>query len=638
MATETFNIPGMTEEELKNQFQKRMAQSRSHLSDWRDEARELYDMVAGRQWAATDEAELAEQGRPAVTFNLSGKFIDVVQGLQINNRQDIRFYPREPGDTKVNELLTGAADWARDLCSAADDETDAFYDAILTGLGWMEWYLDKDSDPVMPKGERRDVFEMYYDPRARKRGLSDARWVCRVKQMDADEYEEMFGKEDVGDTQIAIEADDEDSTLQIIPANQDYGSEGSKGAAQAPGKGRIPVADYQWVRLERFVRVQTVLDDGPAEKEFSEDEWATVEPMMQGRPYQAQKGEAKRYYRAIITPSGIKSAGPSPYQKGFTYHAITGKRDRNKNTWYGIGRVIADPQKFTNKFFSSILFQIMSNAKGGLLAEEGAFPDKRQAEDTWAKPDAITYVADGALANGRVTQKQQPPYPQGMDRLMQFTVDALPGVSGLNVELMGMTDRVQAGVVEAQRKQSAMAIIAWAFDSMRNYYRTAGRQIAAYIADYVPEGTLVRVLGEDGAKYVPLMKDKMTGTFDVVVDEAPTSVNMKERVWAVLSQIMPQLLTAGMPIPKEVLDYSPLPADLAQKWKQLLDGDPQKAEMAQKQMMESLRKLMAEAADKEASAGLKQAQTQKTLAETDTEKVNTIKTGAEAGRAMGVDA
>src|SRR6185369_12785497 len=87
--------------------------------------------------------------------------------------------------------------------------------------------------------------------------------------------------------------------------------------------------------------------------------------------------------------------------------------------------------------------------------------------------------------------------------------------------------------------------------------------------------------GPDSAQYAPLIKSQLAVTFDVVVDEAPTSTNMKERVWAVIQDLVPQLLQAGLPIPKEVLDYSPLPADLAQKWKETLAPTPEAEQQKQ---------------------------------------------------------
>src|SRR3989304_2441510 len=184
-----FNIPGMTEDELRAQFTRDFNAGRSHLKDWKTEARQIYDMEAGKQWSADDEAQMKEEERPAVTFNFFAKFIDVLQGLQINNRQDIRYFPRETGDIAVNEIMTGAAEWARYLCDAEDEESDAFHDAARTGLGWMEWYLDAErEDAPTPAGRRIGPMEMTYDPKARQKGLLDRNWTCRVKQMSVSEY------------------------------------------------------------------------------------------------------------------------------------------------------------------------------------------------------------------------------------------------------------------------------------------------------------------------------------------------------------------------------------------------------------------------------------------------------------------
>src|SRR5688572_2168531 len=115
--------------------------------------------------------------------------MDAMTGLQINNRQEIRYFPRTNGAAKVNELMTGSVAWCRDLTNMADDETDCFYDMALTGLGCMECYLDKDMEPDgVAAGRRVDNMEMLPDPSARQRNLEDARFVIRDRLMDHDEY------------------------------------------------------------------------------------------------------------------------------------------------------------------------------------------------------------------------------------------------------------------------------------------------------------------------------------------------------------------------------------------------------------------------------------------------------------------
>lgn len=601
-----------SEQDVLDEFNARFKHSKDHHAEWRTEARALYDLISGRQWDTGDEEIMVRDGRPMVTFNLSGKYMDAIVGLQINNRQDIKFLPREIGDAKANEMLTGAVQWGRDLTDVADDETDAFFDAVLTGYGWMQGYLDRDilADGV-PTGQRIDNMEMFPDPTARKRNLTDGKYVIRVKFVDKDEYEELTGATTSDDSEMAeLDAEDND-VLTVIQDPQDYRKPGSTDSGR---RSRKPVAEYEFWRRETQMSVQAK-DFGQTTMEMNE--WSYYEQMLKraGAQYTATPVKRKVYYRARICAGSVKELKRSPYQEGFTYHAVTGKRDRNKGVFYGIGRALVDPQKWVNKFFSTILYSMMVGAKGGIMAEETAFSDPRKAEADWANPSAITWLKDGALIKGRIEPKPPAVYPAGLDQLMQFSMGAIPQSVGLNAELLGLSEKVQAGVVEAQRKQSAMAIISWAFDAMRRYYRSMGRQMAFYVSEYMSEGTLVLVVGEQGRQYVPLVKNKLAKTFDVVVDEAPTSVNMKERVWAVLETLIPQALQAGLKIPQEILDYSPLPTDLVEKWKEALRPDPMTQQIGQETVKQTLEKLTAEVAKVKAGAMLDQAKTAEIMAE-----------------------
>lgn len=632
-----------TPDEVLTEFQARMQWAVRHSLDWRKEAKELFDFEAGHQWLAQDEEKLKEQNRPMVTFNVLSKFIDAVVGLQINNRQDIRCYPRNLGDTQVNELATGAIAWCRDQCDAEYEDTDGGHDCLLTGMGWIETFLDDRFDPEgIARQERRDPLEMFWDPRARKKNLTDRRWQARLKRVRRDEYIELFGKEPTGSVVIpGLDLNDPEPGMQIIERPQDYTSE--PGGAVVYGYGYV-VADYQFSCVHAYWTVKARFSEvGEVSKQFSDEDWQTLEPQLKesGVPYQSERARQLVFYRCWITGDGVDKVQRLTFD-GFTFHAITGKRDRNKNLWFGLGRNLKDPQRWVNVFFSSIIWQLMVNPKGGLLAEEDAFADETEAEESWADPSKITWAASGALAAGKIQPKPAGSYPEGMDRLMQFSMNALPGVSGINAELLGLTDREQPGVVEAQRKQGALAIVAWYFDALRLYYKQSGRCLLSLIRDFMADGRLIRIAGQNGAKYVPLLKDPLTQKFDIIVDEAPTSVNMKERVGAILMQILPMAVQAGLRIPPDVLDYLPLPADLAQKWKQLLQSpDPMQQQAAMLQMREHA----AIASKNETQSQVNQAtaqlrSTEATIAQTKTptdialDHVETMRKAAETGQMM----
>jgi hypothetical protein len=81
----------------------------------------------------------------------------------------------------------------------------------------------------------------------------------------------------------------------------------------------------------------------------------------------------------------------------FGWECITGFHDEGKNQFYGIVRSAKDPQRWANKFLSQVMFLMNSQSKGGIMAEKGAFDSERQAEESWAKTDAITWMKKGAL-------------------------------------------------------------------------------------------------------------------------------------------------------------------------------------------------------------------------------------------------
>jgi len=90
------------------------------------------------------------------------------------------------------------------------------------------------------------------------------------------------------------------------------------------------------------------------------------------------------------------------------------------------------------------------------------------------------------------------------------------------------------------------------------------------ITEYLSDGRLVRIVGQEGEQYVPLIKDPNVIEYDVIVDDAPSSPSQKELVWNSLVQVMP--LMQNIQPPAEVylalLDYSPIPSSVVAKIKQ----------------------------------------------------------------------
>lgn len=263
-----------------------------------------------------------------------------------------------------------------------------------------------------------------------------------------------------------------------------------------------------------------------------------------------------------------------PEEGGFTYKCMTGKRDRNKGTWYGLVRAMIDPQKWANKWLSQGLHVMNTNSSGGIVAEAGTFEDIQEVEDNWADPSYIPVVKKGMMDKWK--EKPKAEMPQGIQGLMEYAVSSIRDVSGVNLELLGAADRTQPGILEHQRKQSAMTILAGFFDSLRRYRKEQGRLLLFYITKYLSDGRLIRIGGQENARYVPLVHQPGVIKYDVIVDDTPTSVNIKEQTWAAITQMMPIL--GRMQIPPEMwmtlLKYSPIPASLVTELTQIIQKTP----------------------------------------------------------------
>ncbi len=597
----------------------------SHSSTWRREAREDFDFVACEQWDEATRRTLEAQQRPVITFNRVLSVIKAVAGIEINGRHETIFIPRgtDMGDVQINEFLTQASQWMEDGCDAGDEQSEAFQDALICGMGWTEATLDFEIDPEGKYVETKiDPLEMYWDRDARSKNLIDARRVWRVRRMQLEEarsFVESLGvnvpDSELSATWASLDGQEHDPLRPV----EDRRLREENVALPHDPRAEVYIVQVQWWERERYWRVANI--DGPDTQSLSDEEFDTFKKRaaMIGVDVIAVPMTRRVYKQAFLGRTLLGPVRKAPAQDRFSFTCITGEKNRNKGTWFGLSRLMRDPQMWANKWLSQTLHILNTTAKGGIIAEEDAFADQRQAEMSYAQPDAITWAAEGAIQKNKIMQKPGVGIPTAYVNLLEFAITSIRDVTGINMELLGMRDVNQPGILEAQRKQAALTILATLFDSLRRFRKEVGRIRLTYIQNYLSDGRLIRIAGPDGEGYqlVPLIRDKTLGQYDVIVDDAPTSPNQKDQTWGMLMQLMP--VFKGMMTPEAALimmEYSPLPSKLIQAFKQMLEK-PNPVQEQQQQLMLAhaegeVKKLQSEAAKNTADIGLKQAQTEKT--------------------------
>lgn len=194
----------------------------------------------------------------------------------------------------------------------------------------------------------------------------------------------------------------------------------------------------------------------------------------------------------------------------------------------------------------------------------------------------------------------------------------------MNAEILGLADRTQPGVLEQQRKESVYGQLQVFFDSLRHYRKEEGRILAEFIKNYIASddgSRLIRIVGEEGIKYIPLLRSQVDIKYDVMIGESPTSPNQRERTASILMQIVPVMLQSGIPIPPDVLDYMPLPEPLIEKWKGMITQQSQDPLAEEKQRIEMMLNQMnlerQQLRNEEIATGIdyKKAQSEKELAQ-----------------------
>lgn len=630
-----------------------------HAEEWRKEAQIDYDYRDGRQWSDTDKAILEGQERPPIVFNRVGAIIDAVSGQEISNRQEVRYIPRvsgaakkpgeqQPppmggppglpppemagappmedtgGDQESTDLLTSAAMWFRDQADADDNDSEAFRDTITGGMGWTFTRLDHDDNPDGALADDRlNPFEMVWDHNARKNNLIDSTrfwWVREQPTAEARAFMASLGVTDIDDEDLhaawaANAVWDENSSPHASEAVRDRmaGRRSSSGELET-----VVLVQCQWIEREDSWRVPM---PGGAPQDMNAEEYEKFKAEGKARGIEIdeaaekaigiRKRKKKVRYQAFLGNIVLKVM-PTACPDHFNFKCITGKRDQTKGQFYGLVRNMRDPQSWSNKLYSQILHIINSQAKGGILAERGAFENDTEAQDSWARSDRITWVKMGKLSGATPAWAPKPvaQVPPALQYLMDVANTGIHQVSGVNMELLGMREADQAGVLEYQRRQAGLTILQPIFDNLKAYRREQGELILWYIQNDLSDGRLVRIVGKQEGEYLPLAKQASL-EYDIIVDDMPSSPNQKEKNWQIITQMLPMIKDMLTPEVMLVLaEDSPLPAATVQKLQKLSE---KASESPAAQMQQKMAEL--EASVLETKAMLQAAQAEKAKAD-----------------------
>lgn len=531
----------------------------------------------------------------------------------------ITWLPPERDPSVEADLASDAKSWAYDRCSAEDQLSECFKDILIPGIACFHQRMDYDFDQDgMWIGERVRPQEMSWDQAARRPDFLDARWVDRSKWISKEEFKERWPDKEkfLSLAQSDIDPlDGEDAPYRIRNENPIPYSPGHQevtATLQGPPKSFLKIHEHQYWEREDIYRVET--DDG--EQFFPKDEFDRWKEAREaaGMPTDYVKQQRRVYKRCFTSGRLLLEKDDLEPAGGFTYQLRGFKFDEKKKVWYGASRHLHDPQFAANKWLSQAVHIFSTSPKNPLIYKTGVFANPQVVEQRWSGVGAtIQASAESNLQTDILSIQANPLSPAAME-LVQHSFQALRWVSGINVEVMGLSEGDQPGVTMRQRQTQGMTVLAQAFNALTELKKRAALLTVKFIREFVAAdkspGRLIRIGGEFDSKAVELLKDRFSEEYDLIVDDNPRNPNTKMEVWQLFQGIMPILVKTGK-FPEHVMDYFPGPAVTAHRIKEDIRKMNEQAANAPPQ--QKGRGQAKDPREVEATIGLKKAQERLTL-------------------------
>ena len=477
-------------------------------TDWKKQAKEWYGYYNGDQWTSDEMSELRDRGQAVTTYNHIAPAIDSIIGGERQNRPEIKMVGRTPDDEQIAQVKTELYNYISDNTNTDDELDKQILDVMVTGRGWMYIFPDVAGDEFKDiRHTHIDYRDMFIDPLSKKDDLSDARYVHQAVYTDADVIKEQFPK---------FKAEEDSNVTQF-------------------GSFEDSSEDEMWFEHQSRKRPRLI-------STWFRDEEGTISVVVW------VKGQVLYFKK-------------NPYtMNDYPVSVMTYKRNLD-NKPYGLVKAMVSPQDEVNKRHSKALHYL--NARQ-IIAEEDAFVDSNDAKKTLARPDGITLVRDGVLAEGRLQVVDNTVLANAHVQLMEHAKSEVMALVGINASYVGQGGQYESAKGAAQNTSAAQNTLVPFLNKIRIMRHRLAKVTMSLVSDFYTDERLVRILNPQGGyAFMPVnqvvmlddgtlqkMNDLTVDDVDIIIEDAPSSLNDRAEQFNQLLGIQGQ---TGRPIPMEIL-------------------------------------------------------------------------------------
>lgn len=551
------------------------------------------DYVDNKQLTDEELETLRKRGQPPVIDNRIKTKIDYLVGLEKQQGVMPKAMPRTPVHEGDADAATEALRYVADEQDFSSKRSVVWRNMLVEGAGGIgvsvEEAIDYQGQPGIIVKLRKIAWDrMFADPHSSELDYEDAGYKGLVTWMDYDD------------------------ALALYPDKQDVLDVTLSGA---------PSDTY---------------DDKPKFSLWADKKRKRV------RICQIWIKRDKQWHFAEFTKGGILKAGPSPHKtdKGesddeLVFQSAYADRDNNR---YGLVREMITLQDEINKRRSKGLHLLNTSQ---VVYEDGAVEDINEFHRQSVRPDGKMKVAPGALAEKRVQFNTREDLAAAHFQLLQEAKNAIdlkgPNATQMGDKAQGSTSASGKAIIASQ--QGGMIQIGDLMDGLRHLDKRVFRKIWYRIRQYWTAEKWIRVTDdEENIKWLGLNVDpqqvqmlaqqnpeaaqKIAGAVgnlaeldcDIIIDDAPDSLTPQLEQFQALVEL--KKFDAQNEIPfRSIVSAMPNMKDKQNFLKAMDKAQEGRGQQMQVAEQLKLKGAVAEVADTEAGAKLKEAQTAKTLAE-----------------------
>lgn len=561
---------------------------------------------AEAMWTDEDVARNDERERPSLVDNKIIPSINAVSGQEILGRYvaTIGSRSRDRRASGIAEVLDGTIRWMHEEAYTEHEVSLMFRNALITGYGVLHKYHDSragDDGDGQVLDEEVSITRMIWDSTARGQNLYDRRWHMEAVWIPEDEIpvEWMRAMESPqvgrrGGKRAYHDGLDDwfDAGAAKSPLTGAWGwGQIASGKHWNKADKEVCVVRYEWKEVEEVYRaavpvgleaweqaaqtgVATLEDQEVDLTQFGPDEVGQVRDMLLAqtelrtlgrrellelkRRVQAATGEAFEDYHSFerwkfryawMANGKVVEVGDIP-TNAFTYMFLTCFPWVGEDfvIYYGMVDIARGGQDFRNRFLSLALSILAVSTKEGLVVEESALgAHKDSFANDLARPGGLAVVPDGFFGAKRYDKLGSPQPPSFLPDFIGLADSAVQSPFGLSAASLGNVPdprRVSSAAL-GQIREAASTVMSLPFDSLKRHRQEEGNLSVAFALEYVPEKTMVDVVGAEKARWIldeqtgaPLPKDAWASgvRLKVRVGEAPVSQDDRKEIFDFLTR------------------------------------------------------------------------------------------------------